>query len=266
MRLVEVDGVTIEIDEIPGEKAGFPTLVFLHEGLGSRAQWRDFPRAVCEVTGASGLVYSRQGYGESSPVTLPRPLSFMHDEARDALPALLHTLNLDDVILVGHSDGASIALLYAAARADASTPGARVRGVAVMAPHVFVEPMCVDSIAKIRAEYTSTDLRDRLARYHGKNVDCAFFGWADAWLDPEFRQWNIESCLSKVHAPLLVVQGDSDPYGTLAQVDAIARHVPRVPNALDTLILPGCGHAPHRERPIETKEAIARLVARIASC
>ena len=262
MRLVDVDGVTIEIDEIPGKKTGFPTLVFLHEGLGSRAQWRDFPRAVCEMTGAPGLVYSRRGYGESSPVTLPRPLSFMHDEAQGALPALLRTLNLDDVILVGHSDGASIALLYAGARDDVR---ARVHGVAVMAPHVFVEPMCVDSIAKIRAEYTSTDLRDRLARYHGTNVDCAFFGWADAWLDPEFRRWNIESCLATIRAPLLVIQGDSDPYGTLAQVDAIVRRVPRVANTLDTLILPGCGHAPHRERPIETKEAIARLVARVTS-
>jgi pimeloyl-ACP methyl ester carboxylesterase len=187
----------------------------------------------------------------------------MHDEAGGMLPALLAKEQLDDVILVGHSDGASIALLFASV-ARALAPRVKLRGVVAIAPHVFVEPICVESIAKIRAQYEqheADDLRERLAFYHGANVDNAFLGWSGAWLDPDFLRWNIEAELAAIEAPLLVAQGESDPYGTVAQVDAIARGV-RAP--IESLLLPGAGHAPHRERPREVVDAIARFVDRVA--
>jgi pimeloyl-ACP methyl ester carboxylesterase len=211
--------------------------------------WRDFPDRLSAGTGLSALVYSRQGYGASEPAKLPRPVSFMHDEADRVLPAVLDAAGIHDAILVGHSDGASIALLHAA---HARSHG-RVRGVVAMAPHVFVEDVTIASIARARDAYRSTDLRARLLRHHGDNVDCAFLGWSGAWLDPAFRSWNIEAEIEKVACPMLLVQGEDDEYGTLAQLTSIARHA-RVP--VTTCILARCGHSPQRDRPEATLEAI----------
>lgn len=232
--------------------AGSPTLVFLHEGLGSAEQWRDFPALVAKDCGLGAIAYSRVGYGRSPPVTLPRPLTYMEDEARDALPALLDERALDDVILVGHSDGASIALVAAALDAGKARP--RVRAIALEAPHVFVEDVSIASIRKAREAFEHGDLRARLAKYHGPNVDGAFRGWNDAWLDPAFRTWNLERFLPSIVAPVLVVQGEDDPYGTRAQVDAIAREVA---GRSQIALLPRCGHAPHRDQPAATRALIA---------
>jgi pimeloyl-ACP methyl ester carboxylesterase len=211
--------------------------------------WRDFPDRVAAATNRGALVYSRRGYGASDPVELPRPVSFMHDEAWEALPRLLEENGIARPILVGHSDGASIALLHAA-RHDVSA-------VIALAPHVFVEDVSVASIARAAEAYRTTDLRARLERWHGANVDGAFWGWNRVWLDPAFRSWNIEREVEAIAAPILVVQGTADEYGTMAQVESIRRHA-RAP--VETLVLEGCGHHPARERPDETLAAIARFI------
>ncbi len=222
-------------------------IVMLHEGLGCVAAWRDFPKLVSEATGLGVFVYSRFGYGHSDPVPLPRPLRYMHDEA-EFLPDLLAAEKIERPILLGHSDGASIAIIAAGSGLD-------VRGLVLLAPHVFCEDRSVDGIEKARDAYKHGDLRERLAKYHD-DVDVAFWGWNRAWLDPGFRAWNIEEYLPRISAPVLVVQGDADPYGTLAQVDAIDRGVPA---GITRVILPGVGHAPHRERPEETLRALELL-------
>jgi len=239
----------------PPEEA--PTLVFLHEGLGCAALWKDFPDRVANFTGFGALVYSRRGYGASDPVPLPRPVRFMHDEAWEVLPAVLDVARVRHAVLVGHSDGASIALLHAA-----RDHSGRVRGVAALAPHVFVEDRTVRSIAGIAETYRTTDLREKLARYHGENVDGAFWGWNRVWLDPGFRAWNIEDEIPKIEVPLLVVQGADDEYGTLAQVESIADHA-RAP--VEVAILERCGHAPQVSRPVATLEAVAAFALRVAA-
>jgi len=231
-----------------------PTLIFLHEGLGSVSLWRDFPNAVAKASGCPALVYSRQGYGKSDPVSLPRPLSFMHDEARLALPALLDAFHIEDAILIGHSDGASISLIYAGEN------GRYLRGLVVLAPHVFVEAVCVQAIAETRESYRTTDLRAKLKRHHGENVDCAFLGWADSWLDPEFLKWNIEEFLPRIQVPTLVIQGENDEYGTLEQVDRVCAGVS---GPCERLVLPNCGHSPHRDRRDATLDAIVSFVRRL---
>ncbi|HEY3801652.1 MAG TPA: alpha/beta hydrolase [Kofleriaceae bacterium] len=224
---------------------GGPELVLLHEGLGSITQWREFPAQL----GRPALVYARAGYGSSTPVTVPRPLSYMHDEAA-LLPAILDTAHVTQPILVGHSDGASIAII--AAGSGAVVP----LGLVLIAPHVFVEDVSVESIAKARDAYP--ELRDRLARHHA-DVDGAFWGWNGAWLDPGFRSWNIEPFLPGIHAPVLVVQGSADVYGTLAQVDAIVRAIPHA----EALIVPGAGHTPFRDESVIS--AIAVRIGRMAA-
>ena len=256
---IVVRGHGIEVLRIAGD-AALPTLVFLHEGLGSVSQWRDFPATVGRATGAPVVGYSRLGHGQSDPVTLPRPLTFMQEEARGDLPALLAGIE-GDVVLVGHSDGASIALIHAA------DGDARVRGVVAMAPHVFVEPMCVEAIARVASVYQTpydatsgaTDLRARLARHHA-DVDGVFHGWSGVWLDPAFTAFDVRALLPRIAVPVLVVQGDADEYGTDAQVDAVRR---QAGGPVDALLLARCGHAPHRDRPGETRSAIAAFVARL---
>jgi pimeloyl-ACP methyl ester carboxylesterase len=227
-----------------------PTLVFLHEGLGSVSLWRDFPRSVADATGCGALVYSRWGYGASDPVTLPRPLTYMHDEAV-TLREVLDVERIRDAILVGHSDGASIAIIAA------SDP--RVRALVLEAPHVFCEDISVESIAAAKDAFAHGDLRARLARHHA-DVDGAFWGWNRAWLDPGFRAWNIEEYVPRVRAPTLVVQGEDDEYGTLAQLDAIERGA-RV--KVERVVLAKCGHSPHRDQPERTRKAIVGFVKRI---
>ena len=223
-------------------------LVFLHEGLGCVAMWRDFPDRVAAATKHAAFLYSRAGYGKSEPIVLPRSLRFMQEEAFEHLPRLLAEHRIERPILVGHSDGASIALLHAS-----RFP---VTSVVVMAPHLFVEEISVTSIARAKVAYETTDLRARLAKYHGDNVDCAFRGWNDAWLDPKFRDdFHLEADVAKIEAPVLAIQGREDEYGTLAQIESI-----RTKGSVERLVLEGCGHAPFKDRPDETLAAIAQFV------
>lgn len=245
----------IETQLLFAERASAPLLVFLHEGLGSVSMWRDFPRRLCEAGGLRGLVYSRPGYGRSTarPAHEKWPVTFMHHQAQDVLPAVLDALGIDTTSepawLFGHSDGGSIALLHAAHFPQ------RVRGVIALAPHLFVEDLSVDSIAKAREAYRHTDLRDKLARHH-QDVDSAFWGWNDIWLDPAFRQWNIERDIAGIRCPVLAVQGLDDEYGTLAQIEHVALSVPQT----ELLKLPRCGHSPHRDQPEALIRASLRFV------
>jgi pimeloyl-ACP methyl ester carboxylesterase len=248
-----VDGVRLEAAWW-GPRRG-PTLVLLHEGLGSVSLWRDWPARLAAATGLGVFAYSRAGHGGSDPVVLPRPLDYMEVEAR-AVPAVLDAAGIDDAILVGHSDGASIAIAYAGGAGQG-----RVRGLVLLAPHVFVEASGVDAIADARVAYQQGDLRERLARHHGDNVDDVFRGWSDAWLAPGFRAFNLERYLSAIGVPTVVVQGDADPYGTLAQVDAIARAVP----GARRVVLTGGGHAPHRDHADETTAAVVALVDEVGA-
>ena len=251
MPFVEADGARLEYEWHGPPPDAAPTLVFLHEGLGCVTMWRDFPAALGAATGCGVLVYSRRGYGKSDPIDGKRPVRFMHDEAERSLPAVLAALDVRDAILVGHSDGASISLIYAGSN------GAGVRGLILEAPHVFVEPICTESIREIKGVYETTDLREKLERHHGTNVDGAFYGWNDVWLDPEFASWNIEEYLPRIGKPTLVIQGADDEYGTVAQVDAIAR---QVAGPCEVAILPECGHSPHRDQPEATLAAMTTFI------
>jgi len=231
-----------------------PALVFLHEGLGCVSMWRDFPARLAEATGCGAMVYSRWGYGRSDAIDQARPVSFMHDEAEGPLPELLNHFGIEDAILVGHSDGASISLIYT------GRIGKYVRALILEAPHVYVEDFNIRSIEEIKTVYETTDLRDRLARHHGDNVDSAFRGWNDVWLDPEFRKWNIEDCLPGVRVPTLVIQGRDDQYGTADQVDAVCR---QVAGPCETLLLAECGHSPHREQTEATFAAMKSFIDRV---
>jgi pimeloyl-ACP methyl ester carboxylesterase len=231
-----------------------PTLVMLHEGLGCVGLWGDFPDRLAAVTGAGILVYSRAGYGASTRVELPRPLDYMHIEALEVLPKLLDGIGFRRGLLVGHSDGASIAAIYAGGVADH-----RVRGVAMIAPHFVVEEISVTSIAEIRKTYETSDLKSKLARWHG-DVDNAFYGWNGAWLDPKFRNWDISEFLAYIRVPVLIAQGADDQYGTVRQIE-IARQECYCP--VDVTIIPGAGHSPHREAAETTLKAIADFVNRV---
>jgi pimeloyl-ACP methyl ester carboxylesterase len=246
--------VRIETERIPAVRPGAPTLVFLHEGLGSAALWRGFPAALAARTGFGALVYSRRGNGFSEPLAAPRTPRYMHEEALTELPSLLAEEDAGDVVLVGHSDGASIALIYAAEHSK------NVRAVVLEAPHVFVEGLSVLSIGKIRERYASGDLRERMARHHADG-DGTFYGWNDIWLSPTFRDWNIEDYLGRVNAPILAIQGTDDEYGTLAQLDSIAA---RAGGPVDRIVLAGCGHAPHADRPEFVTGTIAGWLGTLA--
>jgi pimeloyl-ACP methyl ester carboxylesterase len=236
------------------DAASRPTLVFLHEGLGSVALWKQFPRQAAEATGCPALVYSRYGYGKSDKLTESRKIDYMHREALDVLPAIVDQLGIDSPVLIGHSDGASIALIHAGAGRHP------VRGVVAMAPHVFVEDITVQSIAGAGETFRTTDLPERLGRYHD-DVVSTFRGWNDIWLHPEFRRWNIEEYLARIAVPVLLIQGEDDQYGTVAQVEAIAS---QVSGPVEMLILPDCAHAPHQSQQKDaTIAAIADFVFRL---
>ena len=234
-----------------GEPRGDTVLVFLHEGLGSIRQWRDFPARVAAATGCRALVYDRYGYGQSDVLReAKRDVHFMHEEALGALPALLENLRVENPILVGHSDGASIALIHAGG-------GHRVRGVVAMAPHVFIEPVCLSSIRKAAETFETTDLPARLGKYHG-DVRKTFYGWAEVWLDPGFERWDIrEDFLPNVACPVLAIQGYDDEYGTMAQLDEIAH---RVKGPCELLKLERCGHAPFRDQPETVLKRVSQFV------
>ena len=249
---VAVRGRKLEVQRIAGSGAGAPTLVFLHEGLGSVAMWRDFPRDVAVATGCAAVVYSRYGYGQSDVLQEARRVDYMHVEALEVLPELLAQLEVREPVLVGHSDGGSIALIHAAARS-------RIRGLVVMAPHVFVEDISVKSIAEAKTAFETTDLQQKLARYHADAAK-TFRGWNDIWLHPDFRGWNIEECLPRVTCPMLAIQGFDDEYGTMAQLEAIAG---QTGGPIELLRLAACRHSPHRDQPKVVIEAISRFVDRL---
>jgi pimeloyl-ACP methyl ester carboxylesterase len=231
-----------------------PTIVMLHEGLGCVAIWRDFPRRLSAATGLGVFAYSRAGYGQSDPAPLPRPLDYMTREARETLPAVLEAIGFQRGILLGHSDGASIAAIYAGTIEDF-----RVRGLILMAPHFFTEESGLAAIATAREAYQNGDLRARLAKYH-RDVDNAFRGWNDAWLDSGFKSWNIAETIDYWRIPVLAIQGGNDAYGTIAQIREIEN---RIYSPVDVEILSRCGHSPHIEQPQETLAAIADFCARL---
>lgn len=270
MERIDIEGIGLEVAHIPAP-AGAPgkaPLVFLHEGLGSVAMWpqrgRDWPRELCERTGRGGWVYSRRGYGQSDPVAevraAPRMAGFwhvgrhepdyMHREARDVLPRLLRHLGVRRPVLVGHSDGATIALLHAARH--------EVAACVVMAPHVIVEDITIAAIEQAREQYLNAQLRERLARYH-RDVDNAFWQWNDIWLDPAFRAYDIRPACADIRSPLLAVQGTDDPYGSLQQLHDIQARAPHAQLA----ILPDCGHSPHRDQPDALLNVVAQHLAEV---
>ncbi|SEH52838.1 alpha/beta hydrolase [Tardiphaga sp. OK245] len=231
-----------------------PTIVLLHEGLGSVALWGDFPDKLQAATGAGVFVYSRAGYGSSTSVTLPRPLDYMHVEALEVLPRLLDVIGFRRGLLAGHSDGGSIATIYAGGIQDH-----RIRGVSMIAPHFVVEDISVASIADIKRAYEQDDLKAKLARWHD-DVDNAFYGWNGAWLDPQFRDWDISDYLAYVRVPVQILQGADDQYGTMKQIE-IAEVECYCP--VDVEIIPGAAHSPHREAPEATLRAVADFANRL---
>lgn len=251
---LDIAGQRLEYRMIGPRPQDAPTLVLLHEGLGCVAMWNDFPDRLARETGAGVLVYSRAGYGRSSPVKLPRPVSYMHEEALDALPAVLEAIGFRRGLLVGHSDGASIATIYCGSVEDH-----RVRGLVLMAPHFFTEDMGIASIAAAGEAYKTTDLRARLTRYHA-DVDNAFRGWNDVWLNPAFRKWDISEELAYIRVPVLIVQGEADQYGTTRQIE-VAQEECYCP--VEVTLLPGAKHSPHREATGATLSAVAGFVNRL---
>jgi len=254
MPFVTVGSHRVEFERVAVTRADRPTLVFLHEGLGSVAMWRDFPSRVAHATNCNALVYSRYGYGNSEPLREPRTVSYMHDEALATLPELLDQLAIDGPILVGHSDGGSIALIYAGGA------GRPVGGLVLMAPHVLVEDISIASIAAAKVTYETSDLRAKLAQYHA-DVDSAFWGWNRIWLHPDFRRWNIEDFRPRICCPGIAMQGEDDEYGTMEQLARIGRQVADV----ELLTLKDCRHSPHRDQPEAVIEAITFFVDRITA-
>lgn len=251
-RFAEIAGCRIEYAEHPAHQVNRPPLVFMHEGLGSVAMWRDFPQKVAAVTGCRTIVYSRIGFGRSSLRRAPYTPRFMHEEALEILPALRRALGVERPVLVGHSTGASMALIHA------SMPESDVAGLVVMAPLTFVEAFNLDSIRNARTVYATTEMRAKLARYHD-DVDHVFFGWNDIWLHPDFASWSIEKELSGIRCPIVAILGEDDEYSTPAQIAAIERNAVNAASFHD-LRLADCRHSPQRDQPAIVIETIARAV------
>lgn len=248
----DVDGKRLETLWISAADPARPTIVMLHEGLGSIALWKDFPVAVTQHTGCSVFLYSRYGHGRSDRLAEKRTIDYLHQEAEIVLPALLAQEGIARPILFGHSDGASIALIYAGKFPDSP------RALILEAPHVYVEELSVKSIAVTTNAYETTDLARKLGRYH-EHVEATFRGWSDIWLDPGFRQWNIERSLDSIRCPVLVIQGEDDEYGTIEQIKKIQARIP----STQVLLLPGCGHSPHRDQREATLDRVAEFVGEI---
>jgi pimeloyl-ACP methyl ester carboxylesterase len=253
-----VDGVQLEYRHISGQTASdeAPTLVLLHEGLGCVGLWKDFPERLAQAAGLAVFLWSRAGFGRSDPITLPRPLDYLEQET-PMVAEVLHAARIERSVLIGHSDGGTIALLHAASgRAEGTL------AIITMAVHVFVEDVTIEGILATKRTWQEGDLRARLARWHGANVDNAFHGWCDTWLDPAFRDWNIVRRLRDIRVPVLVMQGADDEYGTAAQVETIAR---QVSGPVETMLLPVAGHSPHIDQPDAVIAAISRFVRQHAA-
>jgi len=253
MSFVEVLGRSLEYQLIPAHQIDRPTLVFLHEGLGSIAMWRDFPARVAQLTGCRTLIWSRTGYGQSSPLPALRTARYMHEEALDVMPALFDRLGIERPVLIGHSDGGSIALIHAGAYPE------RVAGLVVLAPHEFVEEKALAGIRAAGEFYATSDWRERLGRYH-RDPDAVFRAWHDTWLSPAFRGWNIEEYLPTIRCPVLAIQGEDDEYATMRQIEAIAEAAPDV----DLLRLADCRHTPQRDQTEAVLAAIAAFLTRLS--
>jgi pimeloyl-ACP methyl ester carboxylesterase len=249
------DGGRLEAIWIGPAPDAAPTLIFLHEGLGCVALWRDIPARLVKMTGCGALVYSRRGYGGSAPCALPRPIEFMHHEGQGVLPQVIAQCGIRDHILIGHSDGGSIALINAG---DRPAPG--LAGVVTLAAHVFCEEITRRSIQEARRRYLTDDLKLRLAVYHGANTECAFWGWNDVWLHPDFGRWNIEEFLPGIRVPVLAIQGLDDPYGSMAQVRSIRG---AIRSRVDVEAVADCGHAPHLEQSDIVLPGIRDFVQRL---
>jgi len=254
MHDLHVAGHRLEARRHPPREPGGPSIVFLHEGLGSARQWKEFPARLSALTGCGFLAYSRWGYGGSDLRPRPWPADFLEHEAAVVLPAVLDATGITRPVLFGHSDGGTIALMYGAAWPDGT------RGIVSEASHVVLEEISIRGIAGARDRFLHADLRARLRSQHGDHVEDTVLGWTESWLRPESRDWDIRARLPNVRCPVLVIQGRDDDFGTLDQVDAIAT---RVGGPVETLILDGCGHVPHRERSREVLEAAAAFVRRL---
>jgi pimeloyl-ACP methyl ester carboxylesterase len=254
MPFVQAAGRSLYYEWIESDALGTPTLIFLHEGLGSVRQWRDFPAKVVAATGCRALVYDRYGYGQSEVLQEPRrTVRFMHDEALRSLPDIRKELNIENPILVGHSDGASIALIHAGA-------GYSVRGVVAMAPHVFIEPICLSSIVAATQNFETTELAEKLGRHH-RDARKTFYGWADVWTEENFKSWDIrEEYLGNIGCPVLAIQGYEDEYGTMAQLDEIAR---TVSGPSELIKLENCSHTPFRDQPETTLNAVTAFIEKL---
>ena len=249
---LNIGDATLEYACFGPAPSGAPTLVLLHEGLGCTELWRDFLQQLADQTGLGVVAYSRAGYGRSSTIKLPRSLDYMTDEATDVLGDVMTELGVTQAILLGHSDGATIAAIYAGSVSDQ-----RVRGLVLMAPHFFVETSGVATIKETLAQYQNGDLKSKLSKYHD-DPDVTFHGWYDSWTHPDFAKWTVADTIDHWRIPVLAIQGSSDPYGTMAQISEIDE---RIYSPLETLILEGCGHAPHLEQPDQTTAAIAEFCA-----
>lgn len=250
--------IDLEYQLISASDPQAPLIIFLHEGLGSVSMWRNWPAMACKALNCRGLIYSRYGYGQSTARRAgePRSIDYLHQEAHHDLPALLAALNMDDEkpVLYGHSDGGSIALLYAAKYPE------RIQAIAAAAPHIFVEDITIDSIQAARSIYENTDLATRLGRHH-RDPDSVFWSWNDTWLTPWFRHWNIESAVSQISCPILAIQGVDDEYGTLSQIEGIKRLAAQT----RLLIIPDCGHSPHRDQPDTVIQALGQFIHSICT-
>jgi pimeloyl-ACP methyl ester carboxylesterase len=257
MKHIVVEGLKLEYRDFPATAEGLPTLLLLHEGLGSVGMWRHFPEKLAAVTGCRLIVWSRAGYGGSEAYPEPRTPLYMHREGEVMLPALLAALGIERPVLIGHSDGGSIALIFAGAFPEVP------QAVAVMAPHEFVEEVTLAGIRAAKTTWETTDFPKKLARYHHAQTERVFADWNDTWLSPAFRDWNIESYLPKIRCPVLAIQGEDDEYATMRQIDVIAEQVP----GTQLLKLPRCGHSPHRDQEAAVLDALSAFVRRASgSC
>ncbi|RLC04687.1 MAG: alpha/beta hydrolase [Deltaproteobacteria bacterium] len=244
----------IEVQWYPVEQKDHPTLIFLHEGLGCTRMWKNFPQMLSQNTGCPALVFSRFGYGNSDPSPLPWKVNFMHKEALNVLPAILKTAHIKNYILIGHSDGGSIGIVF-----SGSSCSNGLKGLITEAAHVFCEQITVDCIRQAKVNYERHNLKQGLKKYHGKNTDNAFRGWNDVWLHPKFVNWNIEKYLDKITVPMLSLQGKDDQYGTAKQIESIKRHVTQV----ETYLIDNCSHSPHSEQPDQTLKIMTQFILHI---